>query len=119
MTISKIILTTAVFSLAGSGLAAAHDERVERIDDIRASQARSIEQGRYTGELTRREYRELLSEQARIREMEQRAKADGHVSRREFRDIREAQAEANRHINTEAHDGQVSLWRRWLSRHRY
>ncbi len=119
MSISRIILTAAAITLAGSGLALAKDWRTEKIDDARAVQSQTIEQGRYKGELTRREYRELLTEQARIREMENRAKADGHISKREFRDIREAQAEANSHIRSETHDGQVSFWRRWLYQHRY
>lgn len=119
MTTPKIILAAAAVLLAGAGVASAKDARFETIDDTRAAQSRSIEHGRYDGELTRREYRTLLNEQAQIREMENRAKADGHISNREFRDIREAQTAANRHIKQETHDGQVSYWRRWLYQHRY
>lgn len=119
MSRSKTIFTVIAMTLVSAGAASAKDWRTEKIDDSRAAQARNIENGRYDGELTRREYRELLSEQARIREMEQRAKADGHISKREFRDIREAQAGASRHINQETHDSQVSFWRRWLYQHRY
>ena len=115
---TKTILIAAALSFSAAGIATAKDWRSDRIDDNQSAQARAIEDGRYSGELTRREYRELQAEQARIRDLENRAKADGHVTRREFRDIREAQAEASRHINAETHDGQSSLWRRWLYRHR-
>lgn len=97
----------------------ADDDRKAAIERMHAREAAAIEQGRYNGSLTRREYRELLAEQARLAEMERKAKADGHISRREFREIREAHAEANRHIAAETSDGQISFWRRWLYRSRY
>ena len=75
--------------------------------------------GRSSGDLTLREYRQLQNEQARIAEMERAAKADGHVSRREYRRIHDAQMEAYRHVDQEAHDGQISYWRRWFRRSSY
>ena len=117
--IVKVALTSAL--LIGSvGVAIADEsDRRRQIDEIQAREARQIEEGRYKGDLNRREYRDLLAEQNRIAEMERRAKADGHVSRREFREIREAQANAAQHIRSESTDGQVSLWRKWLYNHRY
>ncbi len=91
----------------------------DTIDANQSVQARRIEQGRYTGELTRRELRALQAEQARIAEMERRAKADGYVSKREYNQIHDAQINAYRHINSETHDGQVSFWRKWMSGNRY
>jgi uncharacterized membrane protein YebE (DUF533 family) len=88
------------------------------IDANEAVQAQRIEQGRYSGELTRKEYRELKVEQARIQAMEARAKADGHISRREYNKIHDAQINAYRHIKSESTDGQVSWYRRWLYRTR-
>jgi len=102
--------------IATTGLAAAHDTRP--IDRTQAAQARQIEDGRYSGELTRREYRALVAEQDRIAELERKAKADGVVTGREYRQIREVQTEAGRHIYAEAHDANVSFWRRWLYRTR-
>jgi uncharacterized membrane protein YebE (DUF533 family) len=88
------------------------------IDANEAVQAQRIEQNRYNGELTRREYRALQAEQARIKDMEARARADGHISKREYNKIHDAQIEAYRHIKSESNDGQVSWYRRWLYRTR-
>ena len=84
--------------------------------DIDARQDRQydrIERARRSGELSGREYRSLLSEQRHISEVERRAKADGVVTWREREALREAQRDAGRHIYREAHDGEVSRWRRW------
>jgi Spy/CpxP family protein refolding chaperone len=89
------------------------------IDRTQAAQREAIEQGRYSGQLTRREYRGLLNEQQKIEDLERRAKADGHISRREFEEIRKAQAAAGAHIKDDASNGKVSLWRKWLYRSRY
>jgi hypothetical protein len=118
----KAILTGSVV-LAAVALAnpAFADEasRRKQIDEIQAREAAAIEQGRYKGDLTRREYRELLSEQAHVAALEKKAKEDGYVSRREYREIKDAQINAAKHIDSESSDGQVSFWRRWLYRHRY
>jgi hypothetical protein len=82
-------------------------------------QAQRIENARLKGELTRKKYRALLAEQARIAEMEREAKADGHVSVREFNKIHDVQISAYRHVKQESSDGEVSFWRRWLYRNRY
>ncbi len=115
----KAVLLASVLAIAGAAAAAADHGRAERIDEDQAKQSSAIETGRYNGGLTRREYRELQAEQARIRDLEARAKADGHVSRQEFREIRDAQTNADQHIKAEADDGQISFWRRWLYRSRY
>jgi hypothetical protein len=108
----KVITIAAATIVAGSAAALAHDTRP--IDRTQDRQAERIEQGRYSGELTRREYVRLKAEQARIAELERRAKADGIVTGSEYRAIREAQREASRHIYDETHDNQRSFWRRWL-----
>lgn len=121
---SKVTLKTAlaasVLSLAvaaTAGGAQAYGQK--KVDEERAAEAARIEQGRYSGELTRREYRDLRAEQRAIKEMESRALADGHISKREYRQISEAQRNASRHIYQETHDGQVSWYRKWLYQHRY
>jgi len=120
-----MIATTTLRTVAAAGLlglaisatgAQAYGEK--QIDAIEAREAAAIEQGRYSGQLTRREYRDLKAEQQAIRSMEARAKADGYVSKREYREIREAQSNAARHIYQETHDGQKSWYRRWLYNHR-
>ncbi len=124
MSVTKTSLKTvvgaglAVLTLAAtSGGAFAYGDG--QIDAIQSREAAAIEQGRYNGQLTRREYRDLQAEQRAIREMEARAKSDGHISKREYRQIREAQGNAARHIYTERRDGQVSWYRRWLYNSRY
>lgn len=123
MSARKIISTTtlilAVAAIATPALAEGDSWRRKAIDTEQWKEKSTIEQGRYNGELTRREYRQLLSEQQRIADLEKKAQSDGYVSRREFREIREAQGDASKHINQEAKDGQVSFWRRWLYRSRY
>ena len=113
----KTATLAAATVLATTVLALAH-EAVRPIDATRAAQDRQIEQGRYQGDLTRREYHELKAEQARIAEMERRALADGRLSHREAREIKSAQHEAARHIRDERTDGQVSWYRRWLYQNR-
>jgi len=79
----------------------------DQIDRRQAEQERRIQQGVRSGELTRGEYRQLEAEQARIREMERRAKADGHVDRAERARIEAAQNAASRHIYQEKHDSET------------
>jgi uncharacterized protein HemX len=119
MTIRKIILSSVLLAAtAGLAVADGGSWRQKQIDETQAREARQIEDGRYKGDLNRREYRQLLAEQGRIAALERQAQADGHVSRREFREIREAQANASQHIKSESSDGQVSFWRKWLYTHR-
>jgi len=112
----KVVLLSTAALLATTGVALAHDTSV--IDSVQARQRHQIAYGRHVGELTRREYRQLMAEQAHIAAMERRAKADGIVTGYEYRAIRRAQRAAARNIYAETHDGQVSFWRRWVHRHR-
>jgi hypothetical protein len=115
MSALKIILaSTLILASAGAASAGGDTWRQRAIDDVQAREARQIEDGRYNGNLTRREYRQLQGEQARIADLERQAKSDGYVSKREFRAIRDAQADASDHIKSESTDGQKSFWRRWL-----
>ena len=102
-----LILAASVIAVT-SGIALA-----DRIDDRQASQAASIREGIRSGELTRREVLELRAEQARITDLERRAKADGVVTRREAAVIEHAQNRAARHIYREKHDSERAWWRRW------
>lgn len=105
----------AAAALVSAGAASADEaDRRARLNDIDRKQSSEVEQGRYNGELTRREYRTLNSEAVRIQEMERRAKVDGYVSRREFNEIRAAQAAHEAHIQDDTHNRQKSWWRRWL-----
>lgn len=113
---NRILITAAAVAISTTAAFAYGEDTIDANQDVMKSR---IEQGRYNGQLTRREYRQLLLEQARITEMERAAKADGRVSKREFREIHDAQIDAYRHVKAENHDGQVSFWRRWLYLHRY
>ncbi len=111
-----LLITAAAIAFTTTGALAFGQDT---IDANQAVQARRIEQGRYSGELTRREYRALKAEQARIAEMERQALADGRLSHREYHQIHDAQTGAYRHIKTETLDGQVSFWRKWFYNTRY
>ena len=111
----RIVFTAAAVVISATSAFAYGEDTIDANQDVQKSR---IEQGRYNGQLTRREYRQLLAEQARIAEMERAAKADGRVSRGEYREIHDAQNDAYRHIKAENGDGQTSFWRRWLYRNR-
>jgi hypothetical protein len=110
------------FALAGLSIAfvtattaAAHD--VRPIGRAQAEQLSAIEQGHENGQLTRREYRDLVAEQARIADLRRQAERDGRLTGREVRSIRHAQHDAAHRIAAERHDRQVNIWRRWKARH--
>jgi opacity protein-like surface antigen len=92
-------------------------QRQDTIDANQAVQQQRIDDARLKGELSRKEFRQLSAEQARIAEMERQTKADGHVSKAEYNKIHEAQTEAYRHIKTESTDKDGSPIRRWLYKH--
>lgn len=109
-----LIASLALAATTGAGLA----HETKSIDRTQARQLEEIEKGRYTGQLTRKEYRDLVAEQAYIKRLENQAKADGRVTKREYSAIRDAQKAAEKHIYAESHDNQRALWRRWLYLHR-
>ena len=76
------------------------------IDRRQAEQAREIERGQRNGSLTAREVSDLKAEQARIADLERRAKADGVVTHQERQQIRNAQSAAGRHIAAEESDNE-------------
>jgi hypothetical protein len=86
----------------------------DTIDDRQAYQQRRIQEGVRSGEINRWEYRRLQAEQARIADLERRAKADGYLSSYERDRLRQAQNEASRHIYQESHDSERRRrWWRW------
>lgn len=113
---TRTLFIAALAVVATSGVASAYDGSSSSIDRRQAIQEQRIHQGLRSGEITRREARELEAEQARIRQMERAAKRDGHVDRYEAARIRDAQNAASRHIRAEANDTErrwYSGWRRW------
>lgn len=110
-TVSAIVLAT----IAVSSTAAMADgyrfgwgnwggSQTPGIDRRQAEQSQDINRGIRNGQITGREAADLRAEQARIAEMERRAKADGIVTRGERQVIRGAQENAQRHIYQESHD---------------
>jgi len=111
-----LALGAAIALAATAGAASAHSTK--QIDRIQERQFEAIEDARLKGDLTKREYRQLLEDQNRIADLERAAKSDGKVTGREVRVIKEAQQDAREHIASEANDGQKAWLRRWLYRTR-
>ena len=103
----KFILASVVALAAMTTGASAYDRYGSQyeIDQRQVRQEQRIQQGLRQGDFTRREYHALEAEQARIRELERRARADGRIDPYEAARIRRAQNEASRHIYQERHDG--------------
>ncbi len=76
-----------------------------RIDARRDQQAERVEQGKRSGEITKREARKIEQDQRAVRRAEDRAKADGVVTRREARKIERKQDKASRDIQRAKHNG--------------
>ena len=111
-TVTKTMLVAATGLMLASGAAfAGRDDTIEANRDVLRQR---IEQGRYDGQLTRREYRELSAEQAKITADIARAKSDGYISRNEYQKIHDEQIAAYRHVKADNTNMQVSFWRRWL-----
>jgi hypothetical protein len=110
--LTKTMLVAATGLMLASGAALAGRE--DTIEANREVLRQRIEQGRYNGQLTRREYRDLNAEQAKIEADIARAKQDGRTSRKEYEKIHDEQIDAYRHVKAESTDRQVSFWRRWL-----
>jgi hypothetical protein len=110
--LTKTITIAATGLLLASGAALAGRE--DTIDANDAVLRQRIEQGRYNGQLTRREYRDLNAEQAKIEADIARAKADGYISKREYQKIHDEQIAAYRHVKADNTNNQVSWWRRVL-----
>lgn len=76
------------------------------IDRRQAIQERRIQEGIKSGEITPREAARLEKGEARIRNMEAKAKEDGVVTKQERARLQHAENEQSRRIAREAHDRQ-------------
>ncbi len=110
VTKSMLVAATGLMLASGAALAGREDTIEANRDVLRER----IEQGRYNGQLTRREYRELNAEQAKIEADIARAKSDGNISRGEYKKIHDEQIAAYRHVKGDNTNTKVSFWRRWL-----
>lgn len=82
----------------------ARGTRTPLIKRHEANQQRRIQEGRESGELTRREARRLRAEQKAIDRAENRAAADGTVTTKERQRIRTMQTRAGKDIRRQKHD---------------
>ena len=115
MTALKTSLLAAALFAATGAAAFAHD--LTEVNRTQSRQMADIVQAWNSGQLTRREYYQLMAEQSRISQLQARAQNDG-VTAREYYQIRQAQTEAAQHIWTESHDADINYWRAWQWKHR-
>lgn len=99
----KIVVAAVLFALAGPVLA----DETPVLDQRQERQAERIRQGWQSGDLTRRETRQLLRGQKRLRAMEHRAGADGEFTTRERRRLQHQADVQSRHIYRQRHDAQT------------
>ena len=117
VTIAALAAATLLSTTSLTTTSAFAGQRQDTIDANQVIERQRIEDARLRGELSRREYRQLNVEQARIAEIERQAKADGHISKTEYNKIHDAQIAAYRHIREESTDKEGSFIRRWLYKH--
>ncbi|MBW8328926.1 MAG: hypothetical protein K0M48_07195 [Thiobacillus sp.] len=79
----------------------------QQINARQDRQMERIQSGMRSGQITRREFRELMQEQRTIHAMEQHFRADGRIDAREFRRLDRALDVAGRAIRIEKNDYQA------------
>ncbi len=112
----KRFILSSLALLATVSTAGAYDYRSTDTSDIdarRSNEARRIEEGRRSGQLTWREYHFLKGEQSRIAYHERQAKADGYVSPEERRQLNRELDHASADIHRLKHNEANAGWRRW------
>ena len=77
------------------------------VNERERRQQRRIVDGVRDGELTRKEFKKVEREQAKIHYKEAKAKADGEFTAKERAKIQKRQNQASRHIYREKHDKQT------------
>jgi tellurite resistance protein len=76
------------------------------VDQRQANQAQRIEQGKASGELTRREAHRLNRQQKGVAAAESQAKADGTVTAQERKRLHNMQDHTSQNIRQQKHDRQ-------------
>jgi len=100
--VTMAIASLSVFAQAASS------PTTPRADKREAAQAKRIQQGASSGQLTERETTRLNKEQERIGKVEDKAKADGTVTTQERATIHHMQKRADRNIARQKHDKQTA-----------
>lgn len=101
--LAALLVTLAVPTLA-SAAGPREAARRGKVNARQDKQDRRIEEGKRSGEITRKEARHLDRQQKRIDRAESRAKADGKVTRKEARKLDRMQDKANRDIKRAKHN---------------
>jgi hypothetical protein len=94
-------LSAATFTHAESAATPAVDQRQER-------QAKRIDAGVQSGQLTQKETRTLERQQTHVRMAEHRAKADGKVTHAERQHLHHMQNRTSRHIYRKKHNHHIA-----------
>ena len=90
----KILFLAVCFSFSGL----VYGQNIPKIDKRQKNQKTRIVKGVKSGELTKKETKQLAKQQANIRKMERRAKKDGVVTTKEKARLHKAQNKASRNI---------------------
>ena len=104
--------TLLALALGGAALSAfaqtppAPGASTPKVDARQERQEKRIEQGKASGELTRREAHRMERQQRRVEHAEARAKADGTVTAGERAKLDAMQDKTSRHIHRQKHDRQ-------------
>lgn len=102
----KLVITAVtLICMSLSGIAFAQTA-TPRVTERQINQQELIQEGKRSGELTRREKRHLQMQQAKIQHDKKEAKADGVVTPQERRQLNREQNRANRNIYRQKHDAQ-------------
>lgn len=100
-----VLLIAGALGVAGLGQAEA-GVRHRGVNARQQHQQQRIRQGVRSGELTRRETRNLAEGQRDIRQLERAYKSDGQLTRAERVDLHHEQNQASRDIYSQKHDAQ-------------
>lgn len=103
--ISWVLVVAGVVSVASLSQAEA-GVRDPGVNARQQHQQQRVRQGVRSGELTRRETRNLAEEQRDIRQLERAYKSDGQLTRAERSDLHHEQNQASRDIYKQKHDAQ-------------
>jgi hypothetical protein len=102
----KIILTSAIIIAMGYSANIFAQTATQGVTRKQINQEARIQEGKQSGELTRREERNLQLQQTEIQQDKKEAKADGVVTPAERKQLRKEQRRANANIYHQKHDAQ-------------
>ena len=103
----KNIIWTAALLIVLSLSSKTYAQTTPAVTQKQVNQQSRIQEGKRSGDLTRREKRHLQMQQAKIQKDKQIAKSDGVVTCRERRHLKKEQRRASVNIYRQKHDGQT------------